>query len=192
VGTGAQTSRFSEEEYLAWEREQPERHEWCAGDVFAMAGGSPRHNYLSGTVFAALLAELRGSACRPLSSDQRVYLPSTTQFVYPDATVVCGTFAYHASTRDVVTNPSLVVEVLSKSTEQHDRGLKWEGYRQIATLNDFLLVSQRIARVESYTREEDGWLYRVAGAGQSVVLTGGRTLSVDAIFDGAFDLDADE
>lgn len=185
-------SRMSPAEYLAWERTQREKHQLLHGEVYAMAGGSPRHNRLCARILARLDAALRGSSCGPFSSDQKVFIPATSNFVYPDGTVVCGPVELHPGTNDVIDNPKVVVEVLSKSTEQHDRGDKWEDYRSIPSLADYVLVSQRLPRLEHFARESDGsWRYRVVGAGGRLELTIGTVLVVDEIFEGAFELPGD-
>ena len=189
--SGAPLSRMSPTEYLAWERTQRDKHQLLHGEVYAMAG-SPRHNRLCARVLARLDEALRGSSCNPFSSEQEIFIPATSNFVYPDATVVCGPVELHAGTNDVIDNPRVVVEVLSKSTEQHDRGDKWEDYRSIPSLTDYVLVSQRLPRLEHFAREADGsWRYRVASAGGRLQLTTGTVLVVDEIFEGAFDLPGD-
>lgn len=179
-------------EYLAWERDQPVKHEYHLGEVFAMAGGSPRHNFLSGAMVAELRAALRGKGCHVLTSDQRISAREGERYVYADSVVVYGPMKTEAGTNDVLANPRIVVEVLSKSTEAHDRGEKWEAYQRLASLTDYLLVAQSAARVEHYRREADGsWRYRLLGAGDTVTLANGAVLMVDAIHEGAFELAAD-
>ncbi|HVH46795.1 MAG TPA: Uma2 family endonuclease [Labilithrix sp.] len=186
------TSKMSRAEYLAWETAQPDRHQYLRGEVYAMAGGSPRHNLLAANVLARLHASLRGGACRPFSSDQKIYVPATGDYVYPDATVICGPVELHEGSSDVIENPRVVVEVLSKSTEQHDRGDKWEDYREIPSLTDYVLVSQRVARIEHFGRDADGsWRYRVVGAGGRLELSTGTVLVVDELYEGAFDVPGD-
>lgn len=181
------------EAYLAWEREQQRKHEFDRGDVFAMAGGSPRHNALCAAVTGELFATLRAGECRVLTSDQRVSLRAREKYVYPDVTVICGRLELEEGTRDVVANPSLVVEVLSKSTERYDRGSKWQSYRQVASLEDYLLVSQQTAMIEHYQRQADGsWRFTVVGPGERVTSKRGATLAVDAVYDGVFELPGDE
>ena len=186
-------SDVSPAEYLEWERAQPGRHQLLRGAVYAMAGESPRHNLLGARLLEQLGAALRGSPCRPFSSDQRIHNPATGDYVYADAIVICGPVHLHGDTRDVIDNPSVVVEVLSNSTEQHDRGDKWEGYRGLASLTDYLLVSQRLARLEHFAREEDGsWRYRVVGAGGRLVLATRAEFMVDGLYDGVFDVPGDD
>jgi len=177
------------EQYLAWEREQPARHEYFRGDVFAMAGGTPRHNALGAAVTIELGGALRGMPCRILSADQRIIAGEQDHYVYADVSVVCGELELHPGTADVLRNPSVVVEVLSKSTEAYDRGLKWEAYRRIPSVQDYLLLSQGAPHVEHYRRDPAGeWRYRVAEAGGSVTLSNSATLDVDAIYAGVFDV----
>jgi Uma2 family endonuclease len=126
------------------------------------------------------------------SSDQRVGDAARDRYVYPDVTVICGTPILEPGTVDVATNPLVLVEVLSTSTEPYDRGLKWEGYQRIPTLTDYLLVSQSEARMEHFQSEADGsWRYRTVTAGGSVTLSNGSSIAVDAVFEGAFEVQAD-
>lgn len=177
------------EEYLAWEAEQKEKHELHRGEVFAMAGGSPRHNLLAMSAGAELRGAMRGRGCQVLSSDQRVKLGDS--YVYPDVVVACGGVKTEGAT---LLNPSIVVEVLSGSTEAFDRGEKWSAYGAAPTLTDYLLVSQGAARVEHYRRSADAdgsWHYRVVESGGMVRLSNGAALSVEAIYEGAFDVPGD-
>ena len=183
VGRVAERSHLSGAEYLAWERLQPVRHEFFHGEVFAMAGGSLRHNALSASVTAALYGAMRGRGCVVLSSDQRVGMDAGDRYVYPDVTVVCEAVVLVAGTSDVVANPTILVEVLSSSTEQYDRGLKWEGYQRLDALTDYVLVSQSEPRIEHFRRDRDGsWIYRSARPGQRIILSAGVELNVDEIF----------
>ncbi len=185
---GATIQRLSAAEYLAWERDQPEKHEYHSGEVFAMAGGSPRHNFLSLAMGAHLSVALRGKGCHVLSSGQRILVEEADRYVYADAVVTCGGFQAEPGTTDVLANPKIIVEVLSRSTEAYDRGDKWEAYQR---LTDYLLVSQAAAQIEQFQREADGsWRYRLIEAGQIVTLSNGATLTIDAVYEGAFELPA--
>lgn len=191
MGRIAARSRLTPQEYLAWEREQPDKHEYHAGDVYAMAGGSPRHNWLAGNVQRALKQQL-DDRCFTFTSDQRVGFDDGKRYVYPDGTVVCGQIILQDGTSDVVANPSILIEVLSSATESYDRGLKWEGYQRLASLTDYLLVSQHETRIEHFQRAPDrGWLYQSYGAGERVVLSSGAALDVDVIYARAFELPGD-
>jgi Uma2 family endonuclease len=189
MGRVAERSQLTAAEYLAWERKQPVKHEFFHGEVFAMAGGTPRHNALGVSVGAELRALLRSRGCSVLSSDQRLAFPPEARYVYPDVTVICGPPVFQPGTDDVIMNPAILVEVLSSSTEEYDRGLKWAGYQRVDSLTDYLLVAQAEARIEHYRRNADGsWTYRSAGPGEHVVLTGSDELAVDAIYAGMFDV----
>ena len=175
-------------EYLAWEREQADKHEFHAGEVFAMAGGSPRHNWIAGNVQSALKRAL-DDRCFTFTSDQRIMFDEGARYVYPDASVVCGQVMLQEGTTDVLVNPTILVEVLSSGTEQYDRGLKWEGYQRLASLTDYLLVAQHEIRVEQFQRASDGrWFYRAYGPGERVPLSNGAQIDVDAIYTRAFEL----
>lgn len=187
----AARSQLTPQEYLAWEREQTGKHEFHLGEVFARAGGSPRHNWIAGNVQSVLQREL-DARCFTFTSDQRITFDEGKRYVYPDATVVCGSIAPAEGTRDVIANPSILVEILSSTTEPYDRGLKWEGYQRLATLTDYLLVAQHEVRIEHYRRGPDrGWFYRAHGAGDHIVLANGAPLAVDAVYARAFELPGD-
>ena len=177
-------------EYLAWERDQPTKHEFFHGEVFAMAGASPRHNRLCTKIGRALDERLSPRGCHTLSSDQRVALDGGERYVYPDLTIVCGSL--NIVQDDVLTNPAIIVEVLSRSTEQNDRGAKWESYQQLPSLTDYVLVPQWRERLEHFQRDErGGWHYRAAGPGESIVLSDGTQLGVDEVFEGVMELPGD-
>jgi len=187
----AQRSHLTADEYLAWERDQPVRHEFFHGEVFAMAGGSMRHNALCASVIEVLRTQLRGR-CVVLTSDQRVVAARRERYVYPDISVVCGPVVTEPGASDVLANPTTIVEVLSNSTEQYDRGLKWDGYQRIESLTDYVLVSQAEPRIEHFRRDRTRtWLYQFAGAGERLTLSNEAVLDVDAIFAGMLDLPGD-
>jgi Uma2 family endonuclease len=187
----AERSQLTADEYLAWEQQQPVRHEFFRGEVFAMAGGSMRHNALCASVIEVLRVALRGR-CTVLTSDQRVVAMRRERYVYPDVSVVCGPAVAEPGRDDVLINPAILVEVLSESTEQYDRGLKWDGYQRIESLTDYVLVSQAEPRIEHFRRDRSRtWLYQVAGVGERLALSNGVELDVDAIFAGMMQLPGD-
>lgn len=150
--------RLTPEEYLALDRASDIRNEYYDGFVCAMAGGSIRHAIVLGKLFGVLHTALRKSPCIALPKDLRVRLSNQT-YVYPDITVVCGEPRYGDDYKDVLLNPSLVIEILSPSTERHDRGLKSARYRELETLREYALVSQEEPRVEIFRRQKSGeWL----------------------------------
>jgi Uma2 family endonuclease len=191
MGHPATSQPLTAAEFLAWERDQPEKHEYHAGEVFAMAGGSPRHSFLSGAMVGELRAALRGKGCHVHTSDLRISAREGERYVYADAVAVCGRIEMEPGTTDVLANPRVVVEVLSKSTEAYDRGDKWDAYQRLPSLTDYLLVSQTAARIEHFQRSADGsWQYRLIEAGQVVTLSNGAALAIDAVYEGAFELAA--
>jgi Uma2 family endonuclease len=143
-------------EYLEFERRSEQKHEYLAGRVFAMAGASPKHNLICGNVIGALRDRLRGRPCAVMPSDQHVYVEATQLGTYPDVTVLCGPAKYPRDFPQSLLNPSIVVEVLSPSTEAYDRGAKFDHYRRIETLSEYVLVSTDRLAVDHYLREEDG------------------------------------
>lgn len=184
--------RLTPEEFLTWEREQESRHQYVRGEVFAMAGGSPRHNRLAARAIARLERGVEGGPCGVYSSDQKIGLLDDL-FVYADAVVVCGPPALRAGSSDVITNPSVVVEVLSKGTETYDRGDKQRGYLSLRSVRHFLLVAQREKRIELYTRQDDGsFRFDVLEAGSTLILDGlSSSISIDELYDGVLDLPGD-
>lgn len=185
---GLPSMQMSAGEYLAWEREQVERHEFCRGEVFAMSGGSFRHSALAVSVSSALHVAARARGCTVHSSDRRVVLRPGEHYVYPDITVVCGTHELGDGASDVLANPTVVVEILSPSTEAYDRGDKWAAYRQLSSLREYVLVSQARPCIEVFRREESYWVYDVVETGERVSIADGLLLDVDTIYAGVFEL----
>jgi Uma2 family endonuclease len=148
------------EQYLEIERAADYRSEYLDGEMFAMAGGSPRHNIIINNIGRALHLQIRGR-CRYFTTDLRLFVPATGLYTYPDLMVICGPIAYEGDRKDIVTNPRFIVEVLSPSTATYDRGNKLVHYRSIPTLSDYLTVAQDETRAEHTTRQPDGsWLLR--------------------------------
>ena len=181
------------DDFLVWERSQPERHVYMRGHVFAMAGGSPRHSLLASRIIERLGESLRGRPCDVHTSDLRLGLDAE-HFVYADAAVVCRPLTLRPGTTDVVTNPKVVVEVLSKGTEAYDRGDKQAGDLALPSEEHYVLVSQREPRIELYTRQEDGsFRFTVDHAGATVALDRlGVALGVDDLYADAFELPGDD
>ncbi len=148
--------RLTPAEYLAKERAATYRSEYFDGEMFAMAGGSPRHSLIKVNVVSELRARLRHSPCTAYDSDLRILVARTGLYTYPDASVICGPLEFEDEQHDSVLNPTLVVEVLSESTEAYDRGKKFSHYRQIPALREYLLVSQEEPKIERFLRNDDG------------------------------------
>ena len=163
---------LSPEEYLVIERRAEYKSEYVDGMMYAMAGGSERHNLIAGNLITELNIQPRAAPCRVYPSDLKVRVPNSKRFFYPDVSVVCGETQFADDERDVVLNPILVTEVLSESTAAFDRGKKFQSYQQIESLQEYLLVSQDEFVVEHYLRQEDGhWLYtKVSGLDDAITL----------------------
>jgi Uma2 family endonuclease len=146
-------------EYLARERTASTKSEYVNGRVYAMAGASRVHNVIVGNTFAELRAQLRGRGCEAYVSDMRVKVGPTGLYTYPDVAALCDEPRFEDDHFDTLLNPSLIIEVLSPSTESYDRGEKFAHYRRLETLNDYVLISQGTSRVEHYRREGDHWMF---------------------------------
>ncbi len=146
-------------EYLAREETAVYKSEFYRGQIFAMSGGTPEHNTVGGNVFAALRGRLRGSPCRPFNSDQRIRIPANGLTTYPDVAVVCGELQRDPLATSAINNPSVIFEVLSKSTENYDRSEKFQLYSQLDSFREYVLVAQDKPRVERFVRRDDGsWI----------------------------------
>ncbi len=151
--------RYTPAEYLALERSAEERSEYLDGEIFAMAGASRRHNLICLNVGAELRAQLRERPCEVYVNDMRVRIVATGLYTYPDGVVVCGEPTFEDAEVDTLLNPTLLVEVLSKSTADYDRGGKFEHYRTIESLREYVSVAQDKAQVVHYVRQDDNsWL----------------------------------
>lgn len=164
-------SKMTVQEYLAWERTQTERHEYFAGEVFSQAGGTRRHSLIGANVLRAIGNFLEDRECEAHGSDMRVLIEATGYHAYPDVSVACSPIQGGAD--DVLTNPILIVEVLSPSTADLDRGTKFNHYRQIPSLLEYLVFWQDEARAEQHTRTSEGlWLLRdISGVDQMIQLS---------------------
>ena len=179
-------------EYLAFERQAREKHQYVRGEVFAMAGASVRHNRIVARMLLQLGQQLGEGPCQVFASDLKVHVPALETFTYPDITIICGQPALYPGSTDVITNPRILVEVLSESTERYDRGETAEGYRTIPSLDDHVFIDQHKAHVEHYARRGDGaWILREASSGGTITIASvAVTLDVDAIYAGVFELRA--
>ena len=153
---------FAPEEYLEFEREAGERHEFINGKIIKMAGESLSHSRISVNLTTEVSLQLRQKHCEALSPNMKVRTTTKSLFAYPDLTVVCGEPKFHDVKKDVLINPKVIFEVLSPSTERYDRGEKFQYYKnETPSLADYILVSQEQILVEQYTKQPDGlWLYR--------------------------------
>lgn len=182
---------LTEEEYLRIEREAFEKSEFHDGQMFAMAGASPNHAFLSNRM-GALLDRQMPPGCRTFSSDLRVKVARAGLFTYPDCSVICGDLQYFGDRKDVILNPLLIVEVLSPSTEPYDRGKKFEMYRTVESLQEYLLVHQDRRHVEHYSKQDDGsWVLREHSGTDAAVVIQRLNVRIPLadLYAGALDLD---
>src|SRR4051794_40999674 len=162
--------RFTPEQYLVLEREAEYRSEYFNGEIFAMAGASREHNVIAGNVFASLHSQLKGRPCETYQNDMRVRVSETGLYTYPDVVVVCGEPVFEDAEVDTLLNPALIVGVLSTTSEAYDRGDKFEQYRTLASLQEYVLIAQDRYRVERFVRQADGqWLFSAANRLDQVV-----------------------
>jgi len=151
--------RLTPEEYLALERKAEYKSEYLAGEMFAMAGASERHVSIVANVMYLLVGQLKGRPCKAYASDMRVRVSPTGLYTYPDVVVVCGQPQFADEQQDTLLNPTLLVEVLSESTKDYDRGEKFEHYRTLASLSEYVLIAQDKYHIEHFVRQPDNrWL----------------------------------
>lgn len=173
------------EEYLAAERLSETRSEYLDGGVYPMTGASLNHGRIVLNVATELSLQLRERECDVLVADMKVRLQESRKFFYPDVSVLCGEPHFHDERTDIILNPDIVVEVLSPSTEAFDRGAKFQAYRTIESLKEYLLVSQGTPLIEQYVRGDDGkWtLTTAAGLESSLTLPSVEcTLNLAAVY----------
>jgi Uma2 family endonuclease len=177
---------YTVEEYLAFERQSDTKHEYFAGEIVAMAGASYEHSLIVMSTGVSLYNQLRGRPCATLPSDQRLRISPIGPLTYPDIMVVCGQPQFTDERPDTVTNPTVIVEVLSPSTESDDRGRKFKHYRTIESLQEYVLIAQDEYRIEHYVRAENGWwrFTEAVGPGASIQLDSiGCTLALADVYE---------
>ena len=152
-------SKMTPQEYLEFERKSEEKHEYFNGEVFAMAGAKRRHNVVVWNFGGELRQKLKGKNCEAYPNDMRVFIPATGLYTYPDLVVVCGEPNFQDDVFDTLLNPILIIEVLSETTENYDRGKKFRNYRTIETLHEYVLVSTDEARIEKFEKTGDGFWF---------------------------------
>ncbi|MCC6521077.1 MAG: Uma2 family endonuclease [Polyangiaceae bacterium] len=189
--SSAAPTRFTAAEYLALEKASTTKHELVDGAILAMAGARPPHNILAANVTMAVGPLARAHGCVTMTSDQRVHVPATGLYTYPDVTVACGERRYDDGDPPSLLNPTILVEVTSDSTEDFDRGKKFLHYQAIRELREYVLVSHRERRIDHYHRVDQGeWhLTTRTGEAERVELPslGGSVLVADVYGDVALD-----
>lgn len=182
MGQAAVELRMSRAQFLEWDAQQTVRHEFSAGEVFAMAGAEDSHVTVAGNVYMTLRRHLSGTPCRAFMSDMKLLVAAADSVFYPDVMVTCS----EADRRSPLSKsePKLLVEVLSPSTAAFDRGDKFAAYRRLATLEEYLLVDVKTRRSDVYRRGADGlWVLHPVDAGQPLALASvGLELSPEQLF----------
>lgn len=158
MSSAATKIRFTPQEYLALERKSETRNEYYNGEIFAMAGASREHNLTVANLLRDIGNQLEDRPCESYPSDMRVFIEATGLYTYPNVSVVCGEPRFQDREVDTLLNPTVIVEVLSPSTEAYDRGDKFRHYRRIDSLREFVLISQDRMMVERYTRQGKDWV----------------------------------
>lgn len=184
MAEAAQRSTYAE--YLELEAGSETRYEFVDGLVYAMTGGTPEHARLAMKLGAALVAALDAKGCAVYGSDLKLRIEATNRTTYADVVVVCGPEARSTLDPNAVINPTVIIEVLSPSTEASDRGEKWRHYQQLSSLREYVLVAQDEPYVEVFRRDgeqHDEWVLRIARAGQTLDLPSqGVQLPIDALY----------
>ncbi len=147
---------YSIQEYLEMENEALEKHEYYEGEIFAMSGAGARHNIISVNLIVSLGNSLKGRPCQPFGSDMRIHIPENSLFTYPDISVICGEILTSKEDNNTATNPTVIIEILSPSTRNYDRGVKFMLYRSIPTLKDYLLIEAELIHAEHFATNKEG------------------------------------
>ena len=146
--------RLTAEEYLQFEKESTQKHEFFKGEIFAMAGAGRNHNEIFSNLFGDLAYKLKGKSCKPYGSDLRIHIPENTLYTYPDISVLCKNLESPDGDEISVTEPTILIEILSESTQNYDRGAKFKLYRDIPTLKEYVLVDSESINIESFRLNE--------------------------------------
>lgn len=168
MGLPAETY-ITPEDYLRAERQAETKHEYYDGEIFAMAGASETHVSVVSNLVFLLMSQLRKKPCKVYANDLRVRVSETGLYTYPDVVVLCKEGRFDDKQKDTLLNPGVIVEVLSGSTEAYDRGKKFEHYRRVESLTDYILVEQNSMHIEHYRRQDNGWLFTEAKGEEGVI-----------------------
>jgi Uma2 family endonuclease len=158
MSSAALTTRYTPEEYLALERKAEHKSEYLNGFITAMSGTSYEHGLIGANLIGEIRSQLKDGPCDVVTSDVRVLVSETGLYTYPDVTVVCGRPLFLDKVFDTLLNPTVLIEILSPSTEAYDRGDKFAHYRHVESLREYVLVSQDKMRLERYTKQGEDWL----------------------------------
>lgn len=162
------TNYYSAGEYLELEREAEYKSEYYKGEIFAMAGAGHNHNRIVENLSIEIGGFFKAKSCRTYSSDQRIHIPENSLYTYPDLIIVCDKNQYLDEKKDTILNPTVIIEVLSESTEAYDRGQKFHFYRSISSLSEYVLINSRSLAAEVFRKNEEGfWFFGVGGVSAS-------------------------
>jgi len=177
--------RLTPEEYIDWEATQEERHEYIDGEVFAMSGASRTHNDIALNLAVALRLSFRGTECAVFGSDMRVQIEAGGRYTYPDLSAACGALTFADARETTLTNPALVVEVLSPSTEAYDRGEKLAAFRTVPSIREIVLIRQDRRAVEVYRRDGGTrWTLEDLAEGTLALASVGVDVGLDELYAG--------
>jgi Uma2 family endonuclease len=180
--------KITSQEYLAFERQATEKHEFVDGIIYAMSGASKEHNFITINVAAELHLAFKKRPCVVCANDMRVKV-NKSDYVYPDVVAVCGDAQFEDNTFDTLSNPTVIIEILSDSTERYDKGRKAELYRALPTVQDYVLISQTHCYIEHYQRQTaTQWLFTtISQMDEKLILSSvNATIAVQDIYDKVF------
>ncbi len=178
--------KYTEEEYLEMERKSDSKHEFYAGEIFAMGGASYKHNLIVSNTLLTIGNQLKGKPCKVFPSDLRVKVSKAGMYTYPDLSILCGKPILVEKEFDTLSNPIVLIEVLSKSTENYDRGSKFSFYRQIDSLQEYILISSETQKIEKFRKLPDGnWLFSESKEGKNFLIESiDCALSLEELYSG--------
>ena len=184
---------LTEEEYLEFERNSEIKHEYFDGEIFAMSGASRKHNLIVANVIFSLMSQVRQRPCRVYPSDMRLKIETTKLYTYPDVMIICGHDELFADNKeDMLLNPDVIIEVLSDSTENYDRGKKFEHYRKIVSLKEYVLISQNTRKIERFLKTEHlRWISDETDEEHTEIIleSVGCALNLDEVYDKVFTIE---
>ncbi|ANH83317.1 hypothetical protein A8C56_22110 [Niabella ginsenosidivorans] len=151
-----QKAFYSVAEYLEMEKASLQKHEYYRGEIFAMSGAGTRHNIIFKNMMGHLFMRLRGKPCQPFGSDMRIHIPQNTLFTYPDISIICNDLIPSPEDEDTIIEPAILIEILSPSTRNYDRGGKFKLYRDIPSLKEYLLIDSESVNIEAFSINATG------------------------------------
>jgi len=177
---------FSPQKYFEGEEIAEYKNEYYHGEIFAMSGASFNHNVISGNVFAKLHSSLRDPSCFVFAGDMKIQIEKDAYYTYPDISIVCGDIEFTQNRDDIIENPLVIIEILSRSTKSYDRGDKFSAYRKIRSLRDYILIDQYARHVEYFFKNKaDRWELEELKNPNDIlkIRSVGMELSLEAVYD---------